>query len=79
VEVLGKNKEQGMAKSSTSKQFDSYPDDMESEMMHFGDFLMEKEEPQKKKTPKAGSGKHLFKYVAPDFDAPLENFKEYME
>ena len=29
--------------------------------------------------PKFGSGKGLIRYMAPDFDAPLEDFKEYME
>ncbi len=36
--------------------------------------------PVEKKRPcaKFGSGKHLITYIAPDFDAPLECFKEYM-
>ena len=35
--------------------------------------------PIEKKRPRAkfGSGKHLITYIAPDFDAPLECFKEY--
>ena len=28
---------------------------------------------------KFGSGKHIFTYVAEDFNEPLEDFKEYME
>ncbi|MCP5107247.1 MAG: DUF2281 domain-containing protein [bacterium] len=32
---------------------------------------------KKKKTPKFGSGKGMFE-PAPDFDEPLEDFKEYM-
>jgi antitoxin (DNA-binding transcriptional repressor) of toxin-antitoxin stability system len=31
------------------------------------------------KKRKFGCGKGLFTYVAPDFDAPLAEFKEYME
>jgi antitoxin (DNA-binding transcriptional repressor) of toxin-antitoxin stability system len=33
----------------------------------------------KKIQPKFGCGKGIFGYVAPDFDAPLEDFKEYSE
>lgn len=29
--------------------------------------------------PKFGSAKGLILYMAPDFDAPLEEFREYME
>jgi hypothetical protein len=28
---------------------------------------------------KFGGGKHIFTYVAEDFDEPLEDFKEYMK
>ena len=36
--------------------------------------------PVSPKRPRAkfGSGKHLISYMAPDFDAPLECFKDYM-
>ena len=34
---------------------------------------------RQKKTRKFGSGKHIFTYVADDFDAPLDDFKEYMK
>ena len=30
-------------------------------------------------TRKFGSGKHIFTYIAEDFDEPLEDFKEYMK
>jgi prevent-host-death family protein len=33
----------------------------------------------KKSKPKFGCGKGIFSYVAPDFDAALEDFKEYSE
>ncbi len=33
----------------------------------------------KKKARKFGSGKHIFTYVADDFDAPLPEFEEYMK
>ena len=34
---------------------------------------------KKRGTRKFGSGKHIFTYVADDFDAPLSDFKEYMK
>ncbi|HLK55485.1 MAG TPA: type II toxin-antitoxin system prevent-host-death family antitoxin [Chthonomonadaceae bacterium] len=36
-------------------------------------------EPKEKPRPQFGSGKGLLLYMAPDFDAPLDDFKEYME
>jgi prevent-host-death family protein len=33
--------------------------------------------PRKGKRPKFGCGKGLVIYIAPDFDAPLEDFAEY--
>ena len=37
-------------------------------------------DPKKKQWPcKAGSAKGSIHWMAPDFDAPLEEFKEYME
>ena len=32
-----------------------------------------------KRVPVLGTGKGTVLYMAPDFDAPLEEFKEYME
>lgn len=41
---------------------------------------IESEAPAKKKLrPPPGLGKAMIEYVAPDFDAPLECMKEYME
>lgn len=34
--------------------------------------------PEQVPTRKFGSGKHIFTYVAEDFNEPLEDFKEYM-
>lgn len=42
--------------------------------------LREKEESSAEQPlRKFGSGKHIFTYVAEDFNEPLEDFKEYME
>lgn len=35
--------------------------------------------PEERPRPKRGSAKGLILYMAPDFDAPLEEFREYME
>ncbi|HKQ40179.1 MAG TPA: type II toxin-antitoxin system prevent-host-death family antitoxin [Verrucomicrobiae bacterium] len=35
--------------------------------------------PEENKKRKAGFAPGLITYMAPDFDAPLEDFKEYME
>lgn len=34
--------------------------------------------PQNRPRPIRGSAKGIITYIAPDFDAPLEDFKEYM-
>jgi hypothetical protein len=43
--------------------------------------LREKESQQKTNEPvrKFDDGKHIFTYVAKDFNEPLDDFKEYME
>ena len=54
---------------------------MKSEVADFIDFLLSKSKSEQKKrhTGKAqfGSGKGMFT-ITPDFDDPLEDFKEYM-
>jgi len=53
------------------------PDNLKSEVSDFIDFLTAKakKKPQKVK-PKFGSGKGMF-IMKPDFDEPLNDFKEY--
>lgn len=62
-------------------KFDALPEKLKQEVLDFMDFLLQKDERNKKKkqkkTPKFGSGKGMFE-MAPDFDEPLEDFKEYM-
>lgn len=56
----------------------SLPDELKSEVGDFIDFLQAKAQKSKGiAKPKFGSGKGMFK-MAPDFDAPLDDFKEYM-
>jgi len=67
-------------------KFASLPEDMQSEVEHYIDFLFSKVKkeksvkkvaPEKKPDRKFGSGKGMFT-IMPDFDEPLEDFKEYM-
>jgi len=48
------------------------------EVIDFIEFLLSKNKKEfKKNVPKFGSAKGKFK-MSPDFDAPLDDFKEYM-
>jgi hypothetical protein len=54
------------------------PDDLKAEVADFVDFLATKrKKTQEKKKPRFGSGKGMF-VMKPDFDEPLDDFKEYM-
>ena len=54
------------------------PPDLKKEVSDFVDFLLEKSSRQKKKiVPKFGSAKGKIR-MAPDFDAPIDDFKGYM-
>jgi hypothetical protein len=60
------------------KKISYLPDNLKSEVNDFIDFLMNKrKKDNKKKQPKFGSAKGQI-YISPDFDEPLEDFKEYM-
>ena len=54
------------------------PEEVLAEVNDFIDFLMSKRKKEiKKKQPKFGSAKGKI-YLSPDFDEPLEDFKNYM-
>ena len=54
------------------------PTDLKSEVNDFVDFLLGKRKKEsKKKKPKFGCAKGQI-YMSPDFDEPLEDFKDYM-
>ena len=56
----------------------SLPNDIKSEVNDFIDFLMSKRKKEdKKKKPIFGCAKGQI-YISPDFDEPLDDFKEYM-
>ena len=56
------------------------PDNLKQEVLDFIGFLLMKHNPKNpdKNKPEFGSAKGKYKMAA-DFDAPLENFNEYME
>jgi predicted CopG family antitoxin len=59
-------------------KLESLPKDLKQEVSDFIDFLVQKKSGKKRKiTPIFGSAKGKIK-MAPDFDAPLDDFNEYM-
>jgi hypothetical protein len=55
-------------------------EELKKDLLLYLDFLLSKqfsENQERRRVPKFGSGKGLFK-MSDDFDAPLEDFKEYM-
>ena len=65
------------------KDYNTLPRDYQVEVENFISFLKTKLIVKKKKSePKKrilGKGKNVVSWIAPDFDAPLEDMKEYME
>jgi hypothetical protein len=63
------------------KKLENLPSDKQTEVLDFVDFLLTKQEV----TPTQKQGKRIFGsakgmiHMSEDFDAPLEDFKEYME
>ena len=67
-----------MSSLSLHTKLDTLPDSLKKEVSDFVDFLIERSRSSKNKiVPKAGSAKGKIRMSA-DFDAPLEDFKEYM-
>lgn len=66
---------------SVYTKFNALPDQLKKEAADFIDFLLDKSRKNRTgkhvKSPTFGSAKGLFE-MAPDFDEPLEDFKEYM-
>ena len=59
-------------------KFEALPSDLQLEVSDFMDFLIDKSKKSSIKiVPKFGSAKGKIK-LAPDFDAPIEDFKDYM-
>ncbi|MCA1623157.1 MAG: DUF2281 domain-containing protein [Acidobacteria bacterium] len=60
-------------------QIRQLPEQLKQEVLHYAEFLQAKYNAQnrKPKNRKAGSAKGKYK-LAPNFDQPLEDFKEYI-
>lgn len=59
-------------------KLDALPQDLKNEVNDFIDFLIQKSSKSKKAVyPKFGSAKGKIK-MSDDFDAPLDDFKDYM-
>lgn len=71
-----------MAAAHNYTQLSSLPEDVRKQVLDFIEFLMRRKEggepQQKPKTPIPGLAKGMVTVPA-DFDAPLDDFKEYME
>jgi mRNA-degrading endonuclease RelE of RelBE toxin-antitoxin system len=56
-----------------------FPPQYQKEVEDFIEFIEEKKiAPKEKKIPQFGALKGFLIYMADDFDAPLEDFKDYM-
>ena len=67
-----------MSDAHLYKEISSLPADLKKQVIEFIEFLKSKVKTEPKiKSRKFGSAKDFFK-MSPDFDAPLEDFKEYM-
>lgn len=68
-----------MTAISLYTKFNYLPENLKKEVADFLEFLIEKSEKEnKKKLPKFGSCKGFFQ-ISPDFDEPLDDFREYMQ
>lgn len=71
-----------MATAHNYIQLSSLPEDVRQQVLDFIEFLMRRrqgnEPREKRKTPVPGLAKGMVTVPA-DFDAPLDDFKEYME
>ena len=70
-----------MSSADLFVKIESLPEDLRKQVIDFVEFLLargKKPEPLKKKKRIAGLMKGQI-HIAEDFDAPLDDFKEYME
>lgn len=59
-------------------KLETLPNNLKQEVSDFIDFLLEKSVAKRKKiSPRPGSAKGKIK-MSPDFDSPLDEFKDYM-
>ncbi|MCU0444877.1 MAG: DUF2281 domain-containing protein [Microscillaceae bacterium] len=60
------------------KELAQLPQNLKIEVLDFVLFLQSKQPKKAKKPRQAGTMPNLVKYMADDFDAPLDDLKEYM-
>ena len=67
-----------MTTSSIYTKLETMPKDLQQQVADFVDFLLSKSSLKKEKViPQFGCAKGQIR-MSPDFDAPLDDFKEYM-
>jgi len=70
-----------MIEQTLIQEIQTLPESLKQEVLHFVQFLKQKQsveiEPEKPRRRKFGSAKGKYT-MADDFDAPLEDFAEYM-
>ena len=67
-----------MSSLSLYTKLETLPNNLQQEVSDFIDFLLEKSVAKNKKIiPRPGSAKGKIR-MSPDFDAPLDEFKDYM-
>ena len=75
MELILKNK---MTNTALISKISTLPNSLKKELLDYMEFLIKKHHATKsKKHPKAGCMKGTFK-MSEDFNAPLDDFKEYM-
>jgi hypothetical protein len=68
-----------MTNQALISQLDQLPESIKLQVIDYMSYLITKYSTKKKKIhPKAGCMKGVVTYISRDFDAPLEDFKEYM-
>jgi Protein of unknown function (DUF2281) len=67
-----------MIDDATLEKVKTFSPKNQDEVRDFIEFIEEKKEPNLKEPRQAGILKGFVKYMSPDFDEPLEDFKDYM-
>jgi hypothetical protein len=59
-------------------QLNSMPENLKREVLEYMGYLLSKHAVEEKRTPRFGSAREKYT-LSDDFDAPLDDFKKYME
>lgn len=80
VKIVGSSEHKCMTEEKLIlSRIQQLPEELKQEVLHYAEFLQAKYNAQNRKpvNRKAGSAKGKYE-LAPDFDSPLEDLKEYM-